>query len=167
MSVPFPVLRCLRSSVVGFSGSRSLGAGVSVSVLRSCVSALGSGRVFVGCASGVDSFFRSSVASSRLSVFRVVGSGRGAFASRSVRFVSALASARGVLVSFPGRACPAGLLPSACSRSCFCGLGSGSWASLALAVGLGVPCCVWLPVGLSVPSAWRFVAVGGGWWVSW
>ncbi|HHP7231694.1 MAG TPA: hypothetical protein ACFCUY_12650 [Xenococcaceae cyanobacterium] len=43
---------------------------------------------------------------------------------------------------------------------------SGSWASLAFALGLGVPCCVWLPAGVSVPASWGLVSVGGGWWVS-
>lgn len=72
----------------------------------------------------------------------------------------------GVLFSFPGRSCPAGLVPVAESRSAFGGFGSGSWSSASLAVGLGVPVCLWLPEPLSVPGSWGFVPVGGGWWVS-
>jgi len=79
----------------------------------------------------------------------------------AVFFVSALAAGGGVLVSFPSSACPSGLLPSSSSSRAFCGLGSGSWASLAFAVGSGVPCWVFAPFG--VPSGWGFVAAGGGW----
>jgi hypothetical protein len=62
------------------------------------------------------------------------------------------------------------LVPSPSSSRCFSGLGSGSWATLALAVGLGVPCAVFLgsgsvPAGFSVPSVWCARSVGGGWWV--
>src|SRR5690606_34124227 len=92
------------------------------------------------------------------------GSGRGAFARRSVAVVRAVASSpAGVWVSFPQSACPAGLLPSRSSSACFCGLGSGSWASLAFAVGLGVPSFVWLPAGVVPPAGWGFLSLGGGW----
>ncbi len=155
------VSSALSCPVVGFSGSRS----VVPAVLGSVLSGLPAGAVvLVGCARGVDGAVRASVPGCR--VFRVSGSGRSAFAGRSVRFVRALAAEGGVLFSFPGRACPAGLVLSADSRSCFCGLGSGSWASLALALGLGVPCCVWLPAGVSVPADWGLISVGSGWWVS-
>ena len=162
MSVPFSVSSALSgSAVVGFSGSRS----VVPAALFSALSAVpASAAVFVGCARGVDSAVRSRFPSA--CVFRVSGSGRGAFAARSARFVSRLSAAGGVLFSFPGRPCPAGLVPSASSSACWCGLRSGSWASLAFAVGLGVPCCVWLRHGLSVPASWGFVSVGSGWWVS-
>ena len=82
-------------------------------------------------------------------------------AARSVAFVQALAARDGVLVSFPSSPCPAGLLPSSSSSRTFCGLGSGSWASLALAIGRGVSCFVYAPFG--VPSGWGLVACGSGW----
>jgi hypothetical protein len=161
VSFPVPVAAALSCPVLGFSGSRSVVPAVLGSVLRSVPAGA---VVFVGDARGVDGAVRSAVPGCR--VFRVVGSGRGAFAARSVRFVRALAASGGVLFSFPGRACPVGLLPSADSRACFCGLGSGSWATAALAVGLGVPVCLWLPAELSVPGSWGLVPVGGGWWLS-
>ncbi|MGV2831981.1 hypothetical protein [Myxosarcina sp. GI1(2024)] len=162
VSLPVAVSSALSgASVVGFSGSRSL----VPAALFAVVSAVPAGcPVFVGCARDVDGAVRSRFPSA--CVFRVSGSGRGAFAARSVRFVRRLSSAGGVLFSFPGRPCPVGLVPAASSSACFCGLGSGSWASLAFALGLGVPCCVWLPAGVSVPASWGLVAVGGGWWVS-
>ena len=162
VSLPVAVSSALSgSAVVGFSGSRS----VVPASLFSVLSAVPAGAVvFVGCARGVDGAVRSRFPGA--CVFRVSGSGRGAFAARSARFVRRLSSSGGVLFSFPGRPCPAGLVPSASSSACWCGLGSGSWASLAFALGLGVPCCVWLPAGLSVPSGWGLLSVGGGWWVS-
>ena len=142
------------AALVGFSGSRS-----SIPAVASSVASLVSGRVVVGCAAGVDRFFRGCFPSAQ--VFRVCGSSRGAFAARSVSFVQSLASSGGVLVSFPSGACPVGLLPSTSSSRCFSGLGSGSWASLAFAVGLGVESFVFAPFG--VPSGWGFVSLGSGW----
>lgn len=161
--VPAPVASALSSaSVLGFSGSRSVVAPVLGSVLSLAVGS--SASVFVGCARGVDAAVRSGLPASRVRVFRVSGLGRGAFAARSAAFVSALASAGGVLFSFPSAGCPSGLVPSVSASRCFSGSGSGSWASLAFAVGLGVPAFVWLPAGVAPPSAWGFVSLGGGWW---
>lgn len=151
------------ASVVGFSGSRSSLPPFAVqSLVFSAVPS--SCAVSVGCARGLDALVRSAFPSA--SVFRAssFGSGSWAFAQRSVALVSSLSSARfSVFVSFPAVACPAGLFPSPVSRSCFCGLGSGSWASLAFAVGLGLPCFLWLPSGVLPPAGWGFVSLGGGW----
>jgi hypothetical protein len=153
--VPSSVSSILSSaSLVGFSGSRS-----SVPAVASSVAALVSGRVAVGCARGVDEFFRGCFPTAE--VFRVSGSSRGAFAARSVSFVQSLATSGGVLVSFPSSPCPVGLLPSSSSSRAFSGFGSGSWASLAFAVGRGVQCFVFAPFG--VPTGWGFTPCGGGW----
>jgi len=153
--VPSSVSSVLASaSLVGFSGSRS-----SVPSVARPVAALVSGRVFVGCARGVDSFFRVCFPSAQ--VFSVSGSSRGAFAARSISFVQSLAASGGVLVSFPSSPCPVGLLPSSSGSRAFSGFGSGSWASLAFAVGRGVRCFVFAPFG--VPSGWGFSPCGGGW----
>jgi hypothetical protein len=162
--VPSSVSSILASaSLVGFSGSRSLAGRESLA--SACVSvatllaARSSCSFAVGCAAGVDAFFRGYFPSA--SVFRVSGSSRGAFAARSVSFVQSLAASSGVLVSFPSGACPVGLLPSTSSSRCFSGFGSGTWASLAFAVGRGVRCFVFAPFG--VPSGWGFAPCGGGW----
>ena len=153
-------------SCLGFSGSRSsvpVGVFGLLGVVRSF-----SGSVFVGCASGVDEFWRSVFPSA--SVFSVAsgrfGSGRSAFARRSVACVSSVGAAGGLWVSFPGSPCPSGLVPSSSSSSCFCGSGSGSWGSLAFAVGSGVPCLVFLG-SLPCPSGWGLVPLSGrpGWFV--
>jgi hypothetical protein len=165
-SVPSSVVRFLSPfPLVGFSGSRSPSPASLAAV--SAVAAVVSVPVAVGCARGVDECVRGLFPSA--SVFAVAsgrwGSGRGAFAGRSVAFVRALAAGGGVLLSFPSAACPSGLLPSASSGACFSGRGSGSWASLAFALGLGLPCAVFLPAGVPCPVGWGLVPVGAGWFV--
>lgn len=84
----------------------------------------------------------------------------GRLASRSAALVSAVAASgvgRG-FVGFVSSPCPAGLGPSASPSACFSGFGSGSWGSLALAAGLGLPVVVF-PVGAladlsALPASW-------------
>lgn len=148
---------------VGFSGSRHGLGRLGECAFLSLAALVPAGcRVAVGDARGVDAAVRSWFPGAL--VFRVSGSGVGAVVARSVSLVQSVAAAGGVLVVFPGRACPAGLLPSVSSRACFCGLSSGSWASAALAAGLSVPVLVWLPLGV-VPPAWGFRVLGSGWFL--
>ena len=150
-----------RFSAFGFSGSRS---GVSSSVLASVVGLVPAGSsVFLGCARGVDGFFRGAFPGASVFSASSFGVGRASFARRSAACVGAVAAAGGLWVSFPSSSCPAGLRPSASSSGAFCGSGSGSWASLALALGSGVPCLVFSPAG--VPSGWGLSPVPGcpGW----
>jgi hypothetical protein len=169
---------------VSFTGSRVVGSS-AVSSCRSFLPVLGgfSGSVSVGCASGVDSLVRSffpccSVFS--VSSFLVSSAGslhrggrvsRASFALRSSALVHSCASSGGLLVAFPLGACPAGVAVSSSFRGC----GSGSWGSVALAVGLGCPVLVVLPVGSrassfsSLASHFHCVGVapcGGSVWLS-
>ena len=138
---------------VAFSGSRVLGSSASVSC-RAFLPVLGgfSGSVSVGCASGVDSLVRGSFPSASVfsvSSFLVGGRvARASFALRSSALVHSCASSGGLLVAFPLGACPSAVRGS----STFGGCGSGSWGSVALAVGLGCSVLVVAPVG--VGSAW-------------
>ena len=154
----------------GVCGSRVLGslACQAASVVVPFVAGIGSGSC--GCAAGVDAVARPlASAVIRVSSF---GRGRASFARRSVAFVRALASSpRPVLLVFPAGVCPSGLFPSHSSSHCFCGLGSGTWASCAFAVGLGVPVVVfgvsrsclpswagsWVPVSVACVSGFVFV----------
>ena len=147
-------------SVVGFSGSRSGPGAGAVPLLGVLAASVGS-EVRVGCARGVDEFVRSSCSSPV--VFQAVGRSPAALVTRSVRLVRSLAgSPSSLLVVVPGRACPAGLV----SGSSWCsGFGSGSWASAALAVGLGVPVLVWVGCPSWLPAWGSWVGVGGGWFV--
>ena len=143
--------------VVGFSGSRSVVPAMPLcSVLPLVPFRV---PVVVGCARGVDQAVRGSCARARVFCASSFGFGARSFALRSAALVAALGGAGGVLVSFPGRSCPVGLVPVS---SWPWGVGSGSWGSLALAVGSGCSVVVWLPVGV-VPPAWCSVALGGGW----
>jgi hypothetical protein len=163
---------------VGFSGSRAPLAAPSLAASRVSLSvwACRFAEVGVGCAPGVDAAVRG--ACPRAVVFRAssFGSGPGSFAARSVALVRWVAACPvgSLFVSFPSSPCPAGLVPCSSSSVCFRGLGSGSWASLAFAVGLGVPSLVWLPAGVPVPPGWVFSAPGpgpsvapwgGAWWL--
>jgi hypothetical protein len=161
MVVAQQVLAFVRGfETVGFSGSRSLsGPGLA------CAEWLGRhcnpDRVIVGCANGADAVFRQAFSHSQ--VIRVQGTGRNAFAARSIAVVSAVNAANGCWVSFPEKPCPEVISPSAKSKECFCGSGSGSWASLAFAVGLGASCLIYLPEGIR-PPYWGFQPIGLGWW---
>jgi len=156
--------------VVGFSGGRRLSPAFRPLVAGVVASVLASGRsVAVGCAGGADAFVRAAAPYAR--VFAVPGSGwRPAawFATRSVALVRAAAAggSGSGLVAFPAAPCPVGLLPSALPAACFCGLGSGSWASAAFAAGLGLPLVVF-PCGFSALPPWGvWVPAGSGVWVS-
>lgn len=152
-------------SAFGFSGSRQLPQSIAaLSTAADLVSP--SASIFVGCAAGVDGFFRSRFPAAV--VFSVAsgqwGTGRGAFAGRSSACVLAVLAAGGLWVSFPAGPCPAGLFPSASSSRCFSGSGSGSWASLAFALGRGVSSLVFLG-SVPCPSGWGLFPVPGhpGW----
>jgi hypothetical protein len=152
---------------IGFSGSRSL-SGAGLAALTSLFPLVPAGcHVVVGCAAGADLAVRDAFTScGRLCLFSVDsgrwGSGRAAFARRSVAIVEAVPSG-GLLVVVPGSVSPPpGVVPS---RS-FHGGGSGSWGSAALALGIGRRVLLWLPVG-AVPPAWAGVAWSavGSWWL--
>ena len=146
--------------MIGFSGSR-LGCPVLLSAFAAAAAAAGRPpSVVVGCAKGVDSWARAAFPGA--SVFSVAsgawGSGRSAFARRSAALVSALSSSGGVLVSLPSlgsRPAP-GLVPSSSSSRCFSGGGSGSWGTLAYAMGRNVPCVVFLG-SFPAPAGWDLV----------
>lgn len=161
---------------LAFSGSRitSCPASQAAAVLASSISSY-SGKVAVGCASGVDAIIRSSF--SQALVFSVssylVGSRvtRASFAKRSAGMVSWCKSACGIVVAFPSGPAPAALSPSIQFR----GHGSGTWGSVAMALGLGLPVLLCLPAGYQggVPAphsiASRFTVLeiqspGVSWW---
>jgi hypothetical protein len=153
---------------IGFSGSRH-SIDPHAGELAAAAVPVGA-EVVVGCAAGVDAFFRSRFPAAR--VLRVDSSlGRAGFARRSIACVEAVS--RGLWVSFPGGACPAGLFPSASSGRCFSGSGSGSWASLAYAkrkrddksFGRGGAALVYLG-SVPAPGGWGLVRVPDsmGWW---
>ncbi len=155
VALAFSLGGLLVMAVVGFSGSRSLAPAFAPLVGR-VVSACAGRSVVVGCAAGLDEMVRA--ACPHAVVFAVGsgrwGAGRGAFAARSIALVRHVAAASaGRFVCFPASPCPHGLRPSPSASVCFGGLGSGSWASAAFAVGLGLPLALF-PCGFDSLPTW-------------
>ena len=148
---------------IGFSGARKP-ASASLTALKWLSRHVPpSAAVVVGCAPGIDQAVRSAFPTAEVFEASSFGTGRGSFAARSIACVRSVAAHNGLWVSFPAASCPAGLLPSSKSSKAFCGSGSGTWASLAFAVGCGLPCLVYLPPGISAPAGWGLQAISDGW----
>ena len=152
--------------VVVFSGSRRLSPIYRPLVQQVVEAVKADGRIIlVGCANGADSYVRDSAPAAK--VFKAVnyGEGPGSFARRSIAMVERAATRTGSgLIVFPGLPCPESLLPSPRSAACFCGLGSGSWASAALASGLGLSVVIF-PCGFSALPPWgEWQPAGSGVW---
>ena len=162
--------RLQSASVVGVSGSRSASPGCARAVAWALQQLAPGASVVTGCMSGIDRVARSLAPAALVFQASRFGRGRGRFARRSIAVVRRVvgAGALALWVSAPGRTCPQGLMPSPRSSACFAGFGSGSWASLALALGLGVPAAVWLPAGVTPPQGWGLGLVcagrAGAWW---
>jgi hypothetical protein len=153
---------CLVSSVlspapvVGFSGSRVCSPEMAdaLDFMARWVSSESS--VYVGCARGVDEWVRGVWPEVRVfSVSDMGFAGRGAFAARSISFVDAVAAAGGGVGFCPGPWFPSrGWLGSVLSFLPYLfWRGSGSWGTLAYAIGRGVPCFVFLGTAVA-PAGW-------------
>lgn len=152
------------ASTVAFSGGRQFPRGVSAQLpaaIASCVPH--SSRVVVGCARGVDEVFRGLFPQANVFYASDFGAGRSSFARRSVAVVGQLGEGD-IFISLPNKECPI-LMPSASSSRCFSGSGSGSWATLAYAIGRDVPAAVYLGGRLRCPAGWSLRSVGGGWFL--
>jgi hypothetical protein len=142
--------------MVGFTGSRNLAQSYFPLVSR-VVAGFAGQPLAVGCAAGADQAVRLAAPGVQVFQASAFGAGRHAFVKRSVALVQAVAgSSSPLIVGFVGGSCPAGLVPSPQVSRCFNGSGSGTWATLALATGLGVPVAVfWCGSGVSqLPAAW-------------
>ena len=159
-------------SAIGFSGSRNPYSQVSNAVFNFLPKLAGySGIVGVGCAQGVDQLVRLYFPQSL--VFKVQPPiNRKAFAIRSTRLVSWVSASSGLLIAFPSTSCPSSVAPSLC----FYGAGSGTWGSVALAVGMGASVLVFIhsSCGNLFPApkilARHFKQIGnsygGYWWLA-
>jgi hypothetical protein len=148
---------------VGFSGARKPSSASLAALKWLSRHVSPSASVMVGCAPGIDQAVRSAFPTAQVFEASSFGTGRGSFAARSVSCVRAVAVSGGLWVSFPAAASPVGLLPSGKSSKAFCGAGSGTWASLAFAVGCGLPCLLYLPSGISAPAGWGLQPIGDDW----
>lgn len=139
-------------SLIGFTGHRSLPQSYSakIKVMVQWASSRGS-AVGVGCAAGADLYVRQ--ACTQAIVYRAQSRQPRHLVKRSCQLAQAVSAAgfAGYMLGFPHAPCPVALVPSPLPSRCFCGLGSGSWATLAYASGLGAR--VWV-YGSPVPSHW-------------
>jgi hypothetical protein len=146
----------MSARILGFSGSRKLSQSTSTLasfVLATAVTQPSWSSFVVGCCpTGLDALVVNSphVPASRLSVFRAVSRLPRHLVARSAQ----LADAVGALVAFPECACPSCVIPSATVARCFCGGGSGTWATAALAAGLGATVYVAGVAPGSLPTSW-------------
>jgi hypothetical protein len=152
------------STLIGFSGSRILSSRDTILALKDVVELIPShAQVNVGDAAGIDRLVKKLIPNARVFQAEPRYSGdKSAFAGRSIRCVRSVLEPGGLWVAFPNKACPNGLKPSTVTSECFSGTGSGTWASLAYAAGLGISCLVFMPV--IAPPDWRFIDIGGGWY---
>lgn len=119
-----------------FSGSRRLAGNQYYLCKRLALSLAKAGNIIVtGCAAGADAAVRSAVPTATIFRASDFGSGRAAFALRSIEMIRSLPSGS-VVVGFPDRCCPKEIVSSGSASQCFCGSGSGTWATLAFAAGL-------------------------------
>ncbi len=158
--------------VVGFSGSRNPYNQASKSVSKFLPKLLCySGAVGVGCAKGVDKLVRSYFPQAM--VFKVQPPiNPKAFALRSTRLINWVVASSGLLVAFPSTSCPAGVAPSLY----FHGSGSGTWGSIALAIGKGASVLVFIhsssgnffpaPQSLACHFKQLGFSFGGYWWLT-
>ena len=158
--------------VIGFSGSRNPYSQASNAISKILPKLAGySGVVGVGCAKGVDQLVRSYFPQSR--VFKVQPPiNRKAFALRSTRLVSWVVASSGLLIAFPSTSCPSGVTPAIV----FHGHGSGTWGSVALAIGMGASVLVFIhsssgnifpaPQILARHFKQLGFSLGGYWWLA-
>jgi hypothetical protein len=154
--------------MVGFTGSRSLAPCHAPFVTRVAHICAQHAPFIIGCALGLDSLMLAYALSHKIPYrqFKAAdyGTGKSSFTLRSAAMVRLVAQTntwpvyRGpcYFVGFPTSPCPPSLVPSSDSSACFAGFGSGTWSTLALAVGLQLPVFVF-PIGFTVdqlPTSW-------------
>jgi hypothetical protein len=148
---------------IAFSGSRE---GCPESLIESIATKIPPNtQILVGCARGVDAQVRAIYPDAK--VYRATDYKAETYpaklAMRSSAMVADIHAAGGCLIAVPMKPCPPKVKPCTTWRS---SAGSGTWGTIALAAGLGVPTAVWLPESIQPPD-WddRFSDKGSGWFL--
>lgn len=104
----------------------------------------------IGDAAGVDEVARNWVINGTVKTYEVMGGEKWHYAERSTRMVKAIAAAGGTLHAWVNKPAPQALKPA---KSWGKANGSGTWGTVALALGLGVTVEIhWLVDGLEAPD---------------
>lgn len=141
---------------LAFSGYRSLDT-IDRDMLQAVIAAVHPrAGVAVGDSSGVDYEIKQAFPGSRF--FQRTANTPAAYAARSIRLARFVAAQNYQLIAFPGAACPPRVWPTVHPSHAFNGSGSGTWATVALAVGLGAHVWVCLPDGADSPP-WHSVTI--------
>jgi len=142
-----------------FSGSRNLPKSNTAIVSEVVQIAMASnGSCGVGCASGLDSMVRNSPSFTG-KVFKAASRRPSDLVARSAEMVyEARQTYNPALLFWPNASCPSNVRPSHKVSECFCGGGSGTWATAALAAGLRVQIFAFGVPWRNLPLNW-----GGSW----
>jgi hypothetical protein len=122
-------------------------------------------KILVGCAYGVDAQVRAVYPDA--TVYEAADfdapTWPAKLAKRSAAMVTDVHAAGGCLIAIPMAPCPPKVEPCTAWKS---SQGSGTWGTIALAAGLGVPTVFHLPLGLAAPD-WddRAIQVSSGWFL--
>jgi hypothetical protein len=121
--------------VIGVTGARKLTA-VEIEQVKYELWELDRKETYwhIGDAEGVDKTARDWVTGGQTH-YNTEGMQKWQLAARSTKLVKALAAKGGTLHAWANKLAPVGLKPSRCWK---CASGSGTWGTMALAVGLGV-----------------------------
>lgn len=117
----------------GFTGPRKLTNLYTARVLAELAKLGAVHQWHVGDALGLNALIRTI--NPEATVYRAEGRQPWQLAKRSKAMVDAIAAVGGELHAWPNKSCPDGVKPS----STFNGKGSGTWGTIAYAIGRGVP----------------------------
>ncbi|MCZ2207321.1 hypothetical protein [Cylindrospermopsis raciborskii] len=145
------------SQVIAFSGSRNPHAAEIKALLYIVPKVPKSAQIYVGCANGIDNLVVKNFP--QATVFKASDyrtNIKSALALRSTHCVKSVPDQQGLIIAIPAGPCPTDVKPS-CS---FAGHGSGTWGTIALAIGLQKRVCIFSPH----PPKWVGEEIEKNWW---
>lgn len=151
--------------MVGFTGSRNFSSNYAQFIAPVVHHYQAAGQpIAAGCANGADKIVRQAAPSAQVFMAsNYLGPAPARLAKRSAAMVRAVSQSQNpLIVGFTISPCPAAVRP----RGSFFGGGSGTWGTLALAAGLGLPIIVFWPAITWQPTLpawgnWQPVVVAG------
>ena len=157
----------MEEKMIGFTGARKLSERDRPLVQSVVMAVENAGQaISVGCQRGADEFVRAVAKEYTLFEASDYGQGKQAFATRSQAMVKAVATSnRPGLIGFVTKPSPVGIFPDGRWRSGK--QASGSWSTIAFAIGLGLPTIVFCCGEDNTLPAWpngRWVVAGDGIW---